>query len=280
MAEYLISLTRKDYKVAMLSRGYKRKSKGFVLADEKSTVAQLGDEPYQIHTKFPLVTVAVDTDRRHGIALLEQKIGPDLIILDDAFQHRRVKAGLNILLTAYGALYIDDWCLPTGHLRDNRREAKRADLIIVTKCPPTLSEPQREELRKRLKPKAHQQILFSYLEYGTEIGGSKPGTTLDFLKDRQLTLVTGIADPAPLTAYLAKMGVSYDHHQFDDHHSFTQKELQALNAQAYVLTTEKDYVRLKDGVDHLYYITVRHQFLGNGSHVLEQEVGNFMKRSS
>ena len=147
MIELLIGLLRNTHKVAVLSRGYKRKSHGFVLANVNSTVEDLGDEPYQIFSKFLDVTVAVDSDRQNGIAILERDIKPDVILLDDGFQHRKVKPGLSILLTSFTSLYSNDWYLPTGKLRDSRREAQRADFIIVTKNPVDSKEAQHLKIK-------------------------------------------------------------------------------------------------------------------------------------
>ena len=138
MIEFLIALLQKEFKVAVLSRGYKRKSEGFVLADSKATVELLGDEPFQIHTKFEDITLAVDKDRQNGMAQLETREHPDVVLLDDAFQHRKIKPGFNILLTTYENLFVDDFYLPTGTLRDSKNQVKRAQVIIVTKCPKDL----------------------------------------------------------------------------------------------------------------------------------------------
>ena len=140
MIEYLIEMLGNSYKVAVLSRGYRRKSKGFILATPKSTVEKLGDEPYQIYSKYPEIVLAVDGDRCNGISNLENTLNLDVILLDDAFQHRKVRPHYSILLTAYDDLYINDWYLPTGNLRDAKKEAKRANIIVVTKCPNDLSE--------------------------------------------------------------------------------------------------------------------------------------------
>ena len=280
MVEYLVSYLAPAHKCAVLSRGYKRKSQGFLLANNDSTVAELGDEPYQIHAKFHEVAVAVDADRRNGIRILEEKVAPDVILLDDAFQHRKVKADLNILLTAFGKLYADDWYLPTGNLRDSRSGAKRADLIIVTKCPPELSEVERTGIRRRLEPQAHQKVVFSTLEYENEFPGGSASRELTFFKDKKLTLVTGIADPQPLTDYLTAQGVRFEHLKYPDHHFFTTAELRTLNEKALILTTEKDYVRLKEKVADLFYIPVKHRFLGDDASVLNKELADFMKRDS
>ena len=156
--EYLIRLLSPNYKVATLSRGYKRKSEGFVLADANATAEIIGDEPFQYYKKFPTIKVAVAADRKNGIEqLLNQKEKPEIILLDDAFQHRKVKAGFYILLTSYGDLFSDDFILPTGNLRESRSGAKRADVIIVTKCPKDISDAEQERIRQKLMRFLHHK---------------------------------------------------------------------------------------------------------------------------
>ncbi len=280
MAEFLISLLKDNYKIALLSRGYRRESKGFVLANHKSTVGDLGDEPYQIYAKFSKISVAVDADRRNGIKRLEEEVQPDLILLDDAFQHRRVKYGLSILLTAHDNLYVNDGYLPSGNLRDSKREAKRADLIIVTKSPMNLSDSERQRITQKLNPESHQQVLFSCLAYDSKFKGAADSFSLDYFKDKKLTLVTGIANPKPLVAYLETSGLVFEHLRFKDHHSFSENELRQLRNKEYLLTTEKDYVRLKGKVENLYYLPVKHRFLYGGRKILEGCLKDFMKSNS
>ncbi len=278
MTEYLIGQLKNDHKVAVLSRGYKRKSTGFLLADEQSSVESLGDEPYQIHNKFPKIAVAVDADRRNGIALLEKQIKPDVILLDDAFQHRKVKAGLNILLTAYGKLYCDDWYLPTGNLRDSKREAKRADVIVVTKCPSNISNEQQKQLRDKIRPNANQQLLFSCLVNDAGFHSRKEVVDISAFKGKKVSLVTGIADSQPLKTYLEGRGLAFEHLSYTDHHFFTTKELVYLNSKEVVITTEKDFMRLKEHIGALYYIPVRHEFVGDDGAQLANVVTTFMKQ--
>lgn len=280
MIEYLIDYFSEDIKVAVLSRGYKRKSNGYILATTESTVEDLGDEPYQIHSKFPRVAVAVDADRRNGISQLEKELKPDVILLDDAFQHRKVNAGLNILLTSYGHLYLDDWYFPTGNLRDSRSQARRANYIVVTKCPSELSSNERHLITERLTIKNYQKVLFSYLQYDNELKSKENNLSLNSLHDRSITLVTGIANPTPLVQYLKDENLAFDHLAFKDHHFFTSREIQEFNSKDLVLTTEKDYMRLQGKVKNMFYIKVRHAFLDHGDAVLKKGLDDFMKPSS
>ncbi|NNF19211.1 MAG: tetraacyldisaccharide 4'-kinase [Flavobacteriaceae bacterium] len=272
MTELLVRMLQPSVRLAVLSRGYKRKTKGFILSDHNSTAADIGDEPMQIHKKFPEIHVAVDADRRRGIRILETLVKPDMIILDDAFQHRRVTPDMSILLTPYDQLYVDDWYLPTGDLRDSKSEAKRADVIIVTKCPSRLNVEAQDKIKDKLAPAAHQLLLFSYLEYDTRLKGGEKDLKLDDLKDKEVTLLTGIAKPEPLMEYLGKNGVNFKHLRYPDHHNFSEAELAPLREASVVLTTEKDYMRIGDRIPAMYYIAVKHSFMSGGEEVLKKKL--------
>lgn len=276
--EYLIRLLQENYKVATLSRGYKRESSGFIIADEQATVRSIGDEPFQFYSKFKDVIVAVDSDRRRGISNLIQLKRPDIVLLDDAFQHRKVKAGYNILLTAYDKLYCDDIVLPTGDLREPKSGAKRANLIVVTKCPDTLSEAEKAIIKKRLKPLPNQVVFFSSIEYSKRILNEKEDLSLNELKGETFTLVTGIANPKPLQKYLENEGLKFEHLNFKDHHNFTNDEILSLKKKRKILTTEKDYVRLlpyfKDN-DALFYLPI--EFKIDHSKLFVEALYSFLK---
>ncbi len=276
MIELLVELLLDKNRIAVLSRGYKRKSSGFVLATRETSVQDLGDEPFQLKSKYPTLPVAVDANRSNGIAQLERIHKPDVILLDDAFQHRKVKPDFAILLTAFTNLYSEDWYLPTGNLRDSKMEADRADIIVVTKCPEFLSLQERNEIRRKLAPREDQELLFSFLSYNTRLKGNGPVSSLSGLQNTNLTLVTGIANPKPLIDFLKKEGLSFKHLRFSDHHFFSEKELASLRKEACILTTEKDYVRLKDELKQLYYIEVKHKFLDNGKEVFDRALNKFM----
>jgi tetraacyldisaccharide 4'-kinase len=278
MIELLVKSLHPDYQLAILSRGYKRKSNGFLLSTNKSSVEDLGDEPFQLKSKFPKVAVAVDTDRRNGIAQLEQIVKPDVILLDDAFQHRKVKPSYSLLLTAYNNMYVNDWYLPTGDLRDSKREARRANTIVVTKCPKNISISERNKIVDRINPKEHQKILFSCLSYNKDLKGIS--VNLEELKDKKVTLVTGIANPVPLENFLLEEGLTFDHIKFNDHHFFSEQEITVLKEKECILTTEKDYVRLKSRIANLHYIEVSHLFIGNDKEVLEEELKKIMTTNS
>ncbi|MBO0331648.1 tetraacyldisaccharide 4'-kinase [[Muricauda] lutisoli] len=272
MTEHLLRILE-NRKTAVLSRGYKRKSEGFYLADAQSTVLELGDEPYQIHQKFPKVTVAVDADRCNGIEKLQDLVDPDVIVLDDAFQHRRVKPNFSLLLTTYHNLYINDWYLPTGNLRDAKKEAHRANLIVVTKCPVGISEEEKKVITSKLKPKKHQKVLFATLTYHDLISdGGEEKIPLAQLNDKQVALVTGIASPAPLVRHLRAEGIHFKHFRFGDHHHFSDKEIELFKDYELILTTEKDFVRLKGRVEKLYFLEIAHSFSKEDETVLKNAI--------
>ncbi|WP_179321220.1 tetraacyldisaccharide 4'-kinase [Winogradskyella helgolandensis] len=258
MIEYLIRLLKDEKSVATLSRGYKRKTEGFILADENANADTIGDEPFQFHRKFQEVTVAVDADRQNGIkALRALKLQPEVILLDDAFQHRKVKAGFNILLTAYNNLYYKDIVLPSGNLREPRSGANRADLIVVTKCHKDISEGEKKKITSKLKIKSNQQLFFSYVDYAVDV--LSESDSLELTKLPKFTLVTGIANANPLVDFLVEKGLKFDHLEFSDHYNFRTTDIEDLASKSLIITTEKDYVRLSshkslDG--KLYYIPI------------------------
>ncbi|KGO90264.1 tetraacyldisaccharide 4'-kinase [Flavobacterium suncheonense] len=265
--EYLIRLLSDRYKVATLSRGYKRKSKGFVLADAGADAAVLGDEPFQFHQKFPNIQVAVDANRVNGITqLLSQNEKPDVILLDDAFQHRKVKAGFYIMLTAYGDLYCDDLILPAGNLRESRTGVKRADVIIVTKCPPQLTLIQQNEIRSRLQLKQHQQLFFTFIAYEESVSSEEKSMPVKEIATVDKILLAGIAKPDSFFAYLqAAQDATMT---FPDHHDFTQLDIEKIKEKAknkIIITTEKDYVRLKGKLrkEQLFYLPIKTSFLSH-----------------
>ncbi|MDT0540990.1 tetraacyldisaccharide 4'-kinase [Croceitalea sp. P059] len=272
MIEYLIKLLHDDYKIAMLSRGYRRKSKGFQMAGSKSSVEVLGDEPFQIHSKFKSidVAVAVDANRCNGIRILEKNKQPDIILLDDAFQHRKVIPSFSILLTTYDNLYVDDFFLPTGSLRDAKNQVKRANLIIVTKCPENLSKEGSNKVSERIGLK--KQVIFAHLSYSKVFFSLKREIAPEVLKLKKVALVTGIANPSPLVKYLESLGLLFKHYKFKDHHFFTEKEINDFANNDYVITTEKDFVRLNGKVENLFYVEVRHQFLFDGDLILSNSL--------
>ena len=261
MVEYLVRLLGQE-QVAILSRGYRRKTRGFVLADDSATAMTLGDEPYQYHRKFPRATVTVCESRQEGIERLLENPHFKYIILDDAFQHRKVQAGTNLLLTSYDKLYTQDFLLPVGSLRDIRSRARKAQIIIVTKCP-ELTQTEQEKIIQQLKPLPSQKVYFTSIAYSDRVYSHEDSQALKDFIATPFTLVTGIANPTPLVDFLEKQGASFEHLAYSDHHHFSNRELELLRQKGRILTTEKDYVRLEGALSTLYYLPIETQFLND-----------------
>ena len=270
MIEYLISILKDKHTIAVLSRGYKRKSKGFQLVDKHHRVDEVGDEPLQFKLKFPDVIVAIDANRRNGINKLKDKA--TVILLDDAFQHRKVKPFFTILLTSYSDLYINDLLLPAGNLRESRIGAVRANCIVVTKCPENLPYSKQQQIQYDLNLELHQHIYFTTIAYASIIQGIKDVKHVDFLLKKTFTLVTGIANPKPLVDYLTGLKLNFDHQDYADHHNFSEEEILQLDKKGILLTTEKDFMRLKDKIKTaaLFYLPISVSFLNKEEGFIER----------
>lgn len=278
MVEHLVSFLREDYKVGVLSRGYKRKTKGYLQVTSQSIAEEVGDEPLQFKQKFPDISVSVCEDRRYGIDQLKKHV--ELIILDDAFQHRKVKAAWNILLTPFDDLFIDDCVLPAGNLREVKSGMKRAQMIVVTKCPEKVPYAKLQEIQYKMNLQPHQSIYFSRIKYAPTLHSKNETLAVDFLNDKKFTLVTGIANPKPLVAFLENQNFNFTHKKFPDHHHFSEKEIELLKQEALVITTEKDYVRLREKLNKsaLYYLPITTQFLNGQENNFREQVLKAMER--
>ena len=259
--EYLIRLLKADYLVATLSRGYGRKTSGFMLVSDPATTSIIGDEPMQYHSKFQDVIVSVGEDRAAAIqnlVMMEKK--PEVILLDDAFQHRAVKPGINILLIEYDQVMNNDYPLPAGNLREWKSGKKRADIIIITKSSTILVPIERKRIIEHLKPAAHQDVYFTYYKYGefTKVIG-KTGlmvmSSAYYLEKRfTIVLVTGIANPSGLIEYLRRHTDKIEVISFPDHHEYTLRDIKKIqesfdniaHSNKLVVTTEKDAMRLRN----------------------------------
>ena len=289
MVEYLVSKLKGQFKVATLSRGYKRKTTGYALANENTDALEIGDEPMQFHLKFPDVPVAVGEERLVAIPqLLHDRPETQAIILDDAFQHRSIRAGLNIILTDYNNLFTRDFYLPTGDLRDLKSSYKRSEVIIVTKCKNDLSEAEKQKLINEINPLSHQQVFFTAIEYG-QLYHIITNKALDLDRKTEILLVSGIANPRPLKKLLEEYSSSYHLLQYSDHHIFTIDDLKEIKQKfekiettnKIILTTEKDAVRLvkfNTGITELplYVIPVRHRFLFEEGDKFDKLVTDFI----
>lgn len=295
MTEYLITLLKDKYNLATLSRGYGRKTTGYHSVLTTSTADEVGDEPLQFKTKFPSISVAVAEKRKEGIAKLQKE--HELIILDDAYQHRSVKPGFSILLYEYSTLLKAQWFLPTGDLREPLSGRRRADCIVITKSPANLTEPEKQRLIAQVKPFDHQEVFFSHLEYDDlyPVWAEEKRSLQSITGSTALLVITGIANPRPLMSELARYTENIRHHAYPDHHTFTPKNIAKivkqygeLNTQDKLLiTTEKDLQRLKaPGIKELlnglpvYYLPVKATFQEPAKARFDQLILNYVTEHS
>ncbi len=296
--EYIAGLLKPNFKVATLSRGYKRKSRGFYLVEPTSKVRWVGDEPLQIKLKFNDLTVAVDANRVRGIEHLLALPGkPDVILLDDAFQHQYVTPGINILLTDYNHLITKDSLLPYGRLRESASNKSRATIIIVTKCPPELKPIDERIITKELEIRPYQNLFFSKIDYGAimpvfplEVSSQ----TIELVEGLTVLMVTGIANPSSLKEYLLHGSHDIYEMNYPDHHRYTVKEVDRIAARfdsltsvkKIIITTEKDMVRFR-GLEsvpenirkHMYYIPIKISFLNNAGKEFDRKILNYVKEN-
>ena len=294
--EYLVRLLQDRMRVAVLSRGYKRKSRGFMIADEDTPMKLIGDEPYQMKQKFPHITVAVDKKRTRGINLLESAgRAPDVVLLDDAFQHRYVKPGITILLVDYHRLVIYDKLLPAGRLREPLKAKDRADVVIVTKCPKELKPMDYRVITKAMNLYPYQHLFFTTLDYEPlRPVFSKAPKAPNTLSQQNVLLLTGIASPQQLLEDMKPQVKSITPLTFADHHDFSPKDIQRLNetfaamtAPKCIVTTEKDAARLTqvDGLSdevirNLYALPVRISFMLNQEEVFNNLITGYVIKNS
>ena len=250
--EYTASLLKDRYRTAVLSRGYGRCTKGFILSDAQSDSGLIGDEPIQIKRRFPNLDVAVSEDRAIGIKRLSETCSPQVIILDDAFQHRKVTPSLNILLVNWHRNIMDDAILPAGRMREGARGRRRAHIIIVTKCPDGLTPDMMESMALRLRVNPAQQVYFTTLQYEQPYRLDRPEQPLT-LPPSAVLAVTGIASPELMTAELKRQGHDVTLMDYPDHHRFGRKDiaditkrLENMGPDAVIVTTAKDAARLQD----------------------------------
>ena len=295
--EYLIRLLN-SYKIATLSRGYKRKTEGFFLAEQNSNSLEIGDEPKQIKNKFPQIIVAVDEKRVNGINIIQSKFPEtQIILLDDAYQHRAVKPGINILVTDYSKLYINDTVLPSGRLREWAVGSNRADIIIVSKTPNVLSPLDIRRIKEDLKPKPYQEIFFSYTKYGklTPFTDVCNNLTFSCSEISSVLLVTGIAKPGALFYHLKNSYQTIEHLQYADHYLFKQEDIETIKTSfknlygnnKVIITTEKDIMRLSLPDIHnelidipIFYIPIEVCFHGNDKDEFDKKIMKYVTANS
>lgn len=299
--EYLINLLKKSYQVAVLSRGYKRKSKGFVLAKTHTPVQDIGDEPFQMKQKFPTIHMAVDANRCHGIEqLCKESIvpGTDVILLDDAFQHRYVKAGLNILLVDYNRLITEDALLPAGRMREPISGKDRAHIVIITKCPKDMKPMDYRVLSKQMNLYAFQQLFFTTLNYGKLrplFNGGKEYAIQNIHPAVHILMVTGIASPQKMKEDLSAINHNIHMLTFKDHHDFTDSDMldierrfhQLPEGKRMIITTEKDAVRMichpqlpETIKPYIYVLPVEITFMDNQKDIFNKYILDYVKKNT
>ena len=298
--EYLVELLKKDFKVAVLSRGYKRKTKGFILARTNSSASEIGDEPAQIKNKYPEIVVAVDANRLNGIDKLRSEC-PDLdvILLDDAFQHRKIIPGTSILLTDFSNPFTKDYLMPSGSLREHRKNMRRADFILITRSPLQLSAIDRRLMVNNMPLQSHQNLYFTSVIYKEPIPFNQEidePLCLNKIAEsnRSILLISGIADPNPLYTYLSLYSKNIVHLSFPDHHSYSSKDLDRIK-EAYstlpednrcVITTEKDAERLKEFNNiashfdrNLYVLPIGIRFLNDDAKEFNNFITSYVRKT-
>jgi len=288
--EYLIKLLQDDFKITTLSRGYGRKTNEFIIAEEGDTASVIGDEPLQYHLKFPKINVAVEKKRVLGVLyLLHFLPETEVILLDDAFQHRALNAGLNILITDFAKPYFEDVLLPFGELREPAKGAERAHIIIVSKCPTTITAEQKKKIIDSIT-RTSVPVFFTTISY-SEIYNAQTKKALDVsLKDYEVLLVTGIAKPKNIFNYIETEKIKFSNIQFADHHKFTKKDIQRISekfdtfttSKKIILTTEKDYARMIEHPEFkklpVYCLPVEVEFLENKEQ-FDQLIFNYVREN-
>ncbi len=271
LVDYLINLFKSDYHITTLSRGYNRDTKGYIHANSKSTAYEIGDEPFQFYSKHPEINVVVCEDRRKGMNIILKKLPQtELCIWDDIYQHRFVKPGLMILTTTYDKPYTKDKILPLGKLRESVSSAKRADVIIINKCPENISNVERERFTNSLNLFEHQKVYFSSLTYNEKIKSKSTSLDVNDLEKNEFILVTGIADSSYLVKFLNDRDLVFTHLKYKDHYNYSKPsidKIKRISKGKHILTTEKDFGKLKLKIDsnNLFYIEVSIKFLNDGN---------------
>jgi tetraacyldisaccharide 4'-kinase len=299
--EYIAGLLRKEFKVATLSRGYKRETSDFRIASSSSPVSEIGDEPMQIFRKFPDVLVTVDRNRVHGVEkILEEKPDTEVIILDDGFQHRRITPGFSILLSDFERLFVRDNMLPFGNLRESKENKRRADIILITKSPQGISPIQRRLIVKEVDKAPYQNLYFTSLTYKSPVplfeskGEDIRHPEISDSENCGIVLITGIANPQPLKDYLQVRFSEIIHLAFPDHHYFKEKDIQSISNAfnelkspvRYLFTTEKDAVRLREFTNiaepirsALFYVPVGIHFLNDDKDEFDNMIVDYVRKN-
>lgn len=285
VVDYLICLLKEKYSLVVLSRGYKRNTKGVVVSSHESNAASLGDEPFQFMKKHPEISVVVAEKRVLGIQKIDKIAKKDsVILLDDVMQHRYVKPSLMILTSTFETPYFSDQILPVGSLRESKKGSKRADIILITKCPENMKQEQIHFFKEKLSLEKHQQLFFTSIGYSTHIQNTFKSLLLDKISNPFL-LITGIAEPKPLLVFLNEKQLIFEHLSYPDHHNFNSSDIahiQKRRGDKMILTTEKDYTRLSPLIEdeNVYYLPIKMEFINHEDQILfDKTIQNLIKLS-
>lgn len=291
MIEYLVNLLKEQFSITSLSRGYKRKTEGYLMVSEQSSAVEVGDEPFWLKIKHPDIAVVVCEDRVKAVPfLLYDYPFTEVLLLDDAFQHRAIRAGFNIVLSDYKKLYYNDYCVPYGTLRDVRDAMHRANIIIVTKCPSILPIEEKKSIIQNIDPNSNQQVFFTHIEYGKPYHILDSKKKIELKQDLSIILITGIANPFTLIQYLSKKTKNVEHIKFQDHHLFSVEDFlyiiekyDGIKGDKILFTTEKDAVRLMKFQQYwkqlpIYVIPIQIDFLFNETEQFNQLILNYITK--
>lgn len=298
--EYLIRILKRDFNIATLSRGYKRKTRGFILSTIDSKSIEIGDEPRQLKSKFPNTHIAVSESRVKGIEKLKKQINNlDAVLLDDAYQHRYIKPGLNILLIDFNRIITKDYILPVGRLREPSFEMHRANIIIITKCPEEIKPIEKRIIQKEINPFPYQNLYLTTYSYqnielvfnnkSEELGLDNPS-----IKDHSVLLITGVADSAPIKNYISKFSNQIIELKYPDHHNFSKNDIDKIiktfrlidSKRKIILTTEKDSVRFKNSNEfpeeiekQFFYLPIEVKFLFNEQDEFISQILSYVRKN-
>ncbi len=291
MVEFLVESFYNSYRMAILSRGYRRKSKGFIIASPQSSATSIGDEPYQFYLKYPRVTVSVCEDRVIAVPqLLQQRPDTQVILLDDAFQHRAISPGMSLLLTRYDRPFTRDHILPMGSLREAKNGMSRADIIIITKCPEKMSSEEEKKWIDEINPLENQKVYFTTLKYGSAYALSDTSKTLE-ISDQNILLVTGLASNKSILEYLRSKAHSVHTLSYSDHQNYNMQKIEeiietyeAIKEPKAIITTEKDAVKLMDNKDSLnnlplYILPVKTHFLFDKETTFTKQINTYIQNN-
>ena len=276
--EFLIKKYSKRFNIALISRGYKRKSIGFYKADSNSSPDLIGDEPFQIFKKFSNITVAVDKNRANAISkILNEEKRTNLFILDDSFQHRKVKPNVNIILTTFNDPFYDDCIFPIGNLRESKKSINRADIVVVTKSPKDLKTDKKNQIKSKLNIAHHQNVFFTSINYGNVLKGDA-NFKINDLKNKKVLIVSGIANSRSFVEFFSQNNIEYEHVNFSDHHNYTQEDINKIESdnESLIITTEKDFQKIQflERKNKWFYLEIETKFIGD-----EEKFDSVLQRS-